>query len=510
MSINENIILDNYASIGGEAIAAGGFGCVFLPPLKCKGEDRPTGKVVSKLLTKHNADDEFKEAKDIQNILRSNLGEESYNKYFIFPEKRCKPDKLTQDDLINFNRKCKNLTKKDITAENINSKLKSVGLIELANGGKDLDEFIKQKSTTPVELRLFNKAAIGLLVNAIVPMNKFNVVHFDLKSGNILMDADYQMRIIDWGLSFIVKDHSRVDSSATNRPFVYNLPFSGVIFNKNIIKQINKDLSKLTFRDGYKSELKDQIRASVFKMVDTEYNVTEDVPGHFEYIKGELASRFNIADYSSQDFALYSIITNYITRIVVDFVNPKTKKFEYKRYFHEVFIKNCDIWGFLTCYNDIVKQNPNLNSKLKENTKLMLYQYLYSCDYASKPIDIDKLVGELKALIPFKTDKPKKMTIKVKRKKPTKILIESIATDSPALAPPPGFSAIVKKKKITIGTDSPTLAPPPGFSAIIKKKKVDGTKKIRAKRCPNGTRRNKKTGECHQIKAKVVENKQLW
>ena len=69
MSINKNIVLDNYTSFGGEAIAAGGFGCVFLPPLKCKGEDRPTGKVVSKLLTKSNATSEFREAKDIQPAL---------------------------------------------------------------------------------------------------------------------------------------------------------------------------------------------------------------------------------------------------------------------------------------------------------------------------------------------------------------------------------------------------------------------------------------------------------
>ena len=31
---------DNF-SLGGRAIASGGFGCVFLPPLKCKGETAP-------------------------------------------------------------------------------------------------------------------------------------------------------------------------------------------------------------------------------------------------------------------------------------------------------------------------------------------------------------------------------------------------------------------------------------------------------------------------------------
>ena len=59
----------NIFSLGGRAIASGGFGCVFLPPLKCKGSDRPVGKVVSKLLTTKDAEKEFNEAKEIQSML---------------------------------------------------------------------------------------------------------------------------------------------------------------------------------------------------------------------------------------------------------------------------------------------------------------------------------------------------------------------------------------------------------------------------------------------------------
>ena len=471
---SKNIILDNYTSFGGEAIAAGGFGCVFLPPLKCKGEDRPVGKVVSKLLTKFNAADEFGEAKDIQKILRTDLGEDTYKKYFIFPEKQCEPDKLSHDDLVTFNAKCKNLTKHNITAENINTKLNYIGLIELTNGGKDLDGFLQKKEASTSELRRFNKSAIGLLTNAIVPMNKLNVIHFDLKSGNIVMDGDYQMRIIDWGLSFIVKDHTHVASDAKNRPFQYNLPFSGVIFNKDITNRIDKHLKTLTYRDDYKNELREQIRAGVFNTIVSKYGAG-DTSGHLDFIKNSFKSRFDIHS-SSKEFALHSIITNYITQIVIDFVNPKTKRFEYERYFHEVFIKNCDIWGLLTCYDDIIKNSKKQKSKINESMKLLLYKYLYSRDYASKPIDVDKLVAELKDWIPFKDNKSRKMTIKVKRKKQKKITIESIGDNSPILPPPPGFSASVKKNRITIGT-----------------------KKVKERRCPNGTRRNKKTGNCDKI-----------
>ena len=46
--------------IGGEAIAAGGFGCVFRPALKCEGASNRTSGV-SKLLTKQYAKSEYDE-----------------------------------------------------------------------------------------------------------------------------------------------------------------------------------------------------------------------------------------------------------------------------------------------------------------------------------------------------------------------------------------------------------------------------------------------------------------
>ena len=171
-------------NLGGQAIASGGFGCVFLPPLKCKGDERPTGKVVSKLLTTLNAADEFNEAKDIQTMLQTNLSMDIYNRFFIFPEKLCEPDALTKDDLTNFEQKCSNLTKVGITANAINKNLDAVRIIELANGGSDLKNVIKQMKTIN-ELSKLNKSIIELLTSAVVPINRLGILHFDLKSPNI-------------------------------------------------------------------------------------------------------------------------------------------------------------------------------------------------------------------------------------------------------------------------------------------------------------------------------------
>ena len=389
-------------SLGGKALAAGGFGCVFDPPLKCKGEARPTGNVVSKLLRVRHANTEFKEATDIQEMLRTNLGDERCDKYYIFPKKKCEPDNLTHTDLINFHKICGPVCDQD-SDEDINDEIELFRIIEFEHGGSSLVNFVRKRNKTPDELTQFNKSAVNLLVDAIVPMNKLNIVHFDLKPGNILMDADNRLRIIDWGLSFIIKDHNNVTPKAKNRPFMSNSPFGVAIFNTDKIKQIDEHLGTLTFGNDYKSELKEQISEN-FKMVYAKYNGI-GVLGHS-----------------------VTIIINNITQIVIDFVNPKTKKFEAERYFHEVFIKNCDIWGFLTCYSDLVKRSPNLNAELKEGIKQLLHKYLYSCEYASKPIDVDKLVGELKKLIPFKIEKT----------------IKSTGDDSSILPPPP---PLVEKTK---------------------------------------------------------------
>jgi len=74
-------------------------------------------------------------------------------------------------------------------------------------------------------------------------MNKLGILHFDLKSANILIDDSSQLRIIDWGLSVISKNN-RIPSGSTSRPIQFNLPFSTVLFNKKIMNHINLELKK--------------------------------------------------------------------------------------------------------------------------------------------------------------------------------------------------------------------------------------------------------------------------
>ena len=485
--------------LGGAAIAAGGFGCVFLPALKCKGEERPTGKVVSKLLTQINADDEFNEAKEIQQILKTGLGESTYNKYFIFPEKQCTPDVLSKEDLINFDKKCGNLTKKGVTKKNINKNLSSIGIIELPNGGSDLDKTIKTMKS-PNEFKEFNRSAINLLTNAVVPMNQNGVVHFDLKAPNILIDDDNQMRIIDWGLSLINKTTHRIPTGALRRPVQYNLPFGAVLFDSSIITEINKQLKKLTFGENYKADLKPQISGIMYNIAVKHFS--DKASGHTEYVSRNLNRHFKL-NTGGYLYFLCNLLTNYLTEAVINFIDLSTKKFDALKYFNDIIVFNSDVWGFITIYDDLLQNNRWLLTDKRGELEAIIYKYLYSHEYAAKLIDIDILVDELKSVFPF-NDKIKTPPASINDTQPKKIKKNKNSTttkqhNKPSLsANKTRKDALNRAAAILRGSETSVSGNvyKNGTKVIIKN---NDDKKPRRKRCPNGTRKNTKTGKCESI-----------
>ena len=107
------------SKLGGEAIAAGGFGCVFKPALKCKG--KPRGSGVSKLLITRYAESEIRELNRVAVILKKIP---NYENYFVGVDATmCDLDPLVATDKVNFDKKCTNLTKRGINESNVNSNL---------------------------------------------------------------------------------------------------------------------------------------------------------------------------------------------------------------------------------------------------------------------------------------------------------------------------------------------------------------------------------------------------
>ena len=88
---------------GGKVVDSGGYGCLFIPPLTCKGKNTKKKNVISKLMPKRVAEREHKTNMKIHKIL-SKIP--NWKHYFIFSIKSCFPKKLTKKDLKLFNKKC--------------------------------------------------------------------------------------------------------------------------------------------------------------------------------------------------------------------------------------------------------------------------------------------------------------------------------------------------------------------------------------------------------------------
>jgi hypothetical protein len=400
MTINQKSVNQK----GGKVIASGGFGCIFSPPLKCHGSSIRQPDTVSKLMTIKHANDEYKQIQKFKDILKviPNFGN-----YFLLDNfELCKPDKLTKDDLIKFSKKCKPLKKKGITSKNINKNLDKIMTINMPNGGIDVEQFIEQYFVSSNIIRL-NNSLIDLLVNGIVPMNKLNVYHCDLKDSNILvkvLETGLVTRLIDWGLSFQHTDYNKgIPKQLYRRPFQYNVPFSSVLFNKKFIELYSEFLTLYPNPDYY------QIREFIVNYIFIWNNIRG--PGHLSSIN-DIIKKLTIKDlpaikknkikehFIEYDFTYYYIV-EYLSKILEKYTN--NGNLELMEYFNEIFLKNIDIWGFLmvyiSLYEYLYEDYDTLNEAQMQfivKLKYIIIHYLYESPI--EPINVASLVEELTSL----------------------------------------------------------------------------------------------------------------
>jgi hypothetical protein len=390
---------------GGKVIASGGFGCIFSPPLKCQGSSIRKTETISKLMTIKHANDEYKQIQKFKDILKviPNFGN-----YFLLDNfELCKPDKLTKDDLIKFSKKCKPLKKKGITTKNINNNLNKIMTINMPNGGIDIEQFIEQylfNEFTSSNIIRLNNSLIDLLVNGIIPMNKLNVYHCDIKDSNILvkvLETELVTRLIDWGLSFQHNNNKKsMPKQLYRRPFQYNVPFSSVLFNKNFVELYSEFLTLYPNPDYY------QIREFVVNYIF----IWNDIrgPGHLSSIN-DIIKKLTIKDlpaikkykikehFIEYDFTYYYIV-EYLSKILEKYTN--NGQLDIMIYFNEIFLKNIDIWGFvmvyISLYESLFKDYDNLNESQMQfivKLKYIVIHFLYECP--TEIINVASLVEEL-------------------------------------------------------------------------------------------------------------------
>ena len=397
---------------GGKVIASGGFGCVFDPPLRCKGKQREKNKV-SKLMIERHVLSEFNEIEQFKKVLRKIP---NYSNYFLVDDfSICDPEKLDSEDLINFKKKCSALPKKEITEKNINSNLDKLLILNMPHGGMPIDDFIYNIKDYK-ELVALNNHLIDLLNHGIIPMNKNNIYHTDVKDSNILISSDkLRTRLIDWGLTteYVPNIDAEFPKKWKNRSIQFNVPFSLIIFTDAFLEQYTKYLKDI--KHDKKSNSRDNLKLFVKKYVDTW--LKERGQGHFKYVnkifyllfihdvKKDFSDKNMKADLDliEKDYTMPYII-NYITEILVHFTKfRKNGDIDLRVYLDTVFIKILDIWGLILCYLpilDILFDNydtlTETEMKLFNIIKHIILKYLY--EPRITPIDINELSHDLKSI----------------------------------------------------------------------------------------------------------------
>ena len=398
---------------GGKVLASGGYGCIFKPALKCKNvSERPSGQI-SKLMTTKHAKSEYNEIMRFKHILQKIP---NYSNYFLVDNVTlCEPDKLTSEDLEKYTEKCKALKKDNITEGSINSRLGDVLSLNMPFGGKDVSDYIKEY-TDYNSFYTLNNSLIDLLVHGIVPMNKLNVFHGDIKESNILVsnsdskseksdsntNKKMNARLIDWGLSTIYKGEKELPKGMYRRPFQYNVPFSVILFNKDFLKAYQEFLHNIPHTRPVSYF---DIREFVVNFI---YSWSEiRGPGHIKLINdinsqlvnGELTTLDSKAKekFTEYSFTYYYII-EYLTKVILAYTH--NGKIHITDYFKNVYIKNTDVWGFVMVYSSILEEMFNRFDKLNgkelliyDKLKYLIIHFLF--EDPLKVIDINELVKEL-------------------------------------------------------------------------------------------------------------------
>ena len=390
---------------GGKVLASGGFGCVFTPSLKCLNSNKRYKNKVSKLMTRKHAKYEYDEIIAIKKLLK-NIN--NYKDYFLlFDITLCKPNKLSKKDLIDYNTKCKALPKYDITKKNINDKLDKLMLLSMPNGGSTINDYIFNIYKNYDKLYDLNLKLINLLKKGILPMNSKNIYHNDIKDSNVLVDIsekEIKTRLIDWGLStkYIPFKKQILPKSWKNRPLQFNVPFSVIIFTDTFIEEYNKFT---TNNHNYK----DENELIIFTLDYIKLWIIKRGAGHFNFINEIMYMLFSNNIHFTENENKFVIIDreyttkyiiNYIVKILINKNFYKDDKFNLRKYLDNVFIKNVDLWGFISIYYAFLEllfnNYDNLNKyekKLFQLIKQIFIDYLYL--NSDKVINTDNLVNEL-------------------------------------------------------------------------------------------------------------------
>jgi len=329
---------------GGIPIFAGAQGCIFKPSLKCKDRVRNyhDGNI-SKLGEKTMTEDEMREYQQIRRHL-SRI--KHHDKYFSMQASLCEPDALDRHDLENFDKVCINMKRHNITAANVNSNLRRLRMINMPDLGIDLKEWMDRSVVDANHIHQLNDHVSTLLVHAVAPMNRLGVIHNDLKSDNVMIDAMGNARIIDWGLAGVSTATQVVPPHHfMNNPVTFNRPFSTMVISPQTC-----ELYASAVLSNASNPTMVQIKHFT-RTVYKQYIKTFDIQS-YEYFQYIFMCIFGLKEKAASE-RLIDAVTNYNAEILHHFTDHVNRSFRLNEYFSTVYRFNTDVWGLMSTFYDM-------------------------------------------------------------------------------------------------------------------------------------------------------------
>lgn len=426
---NKTIKKSKRSKNGGKAIDSGGYGCIFYPQLTCKNK-KHRKNYVSKLMLKKDGQTESANIQNIKKILQTIPN--AKDKYLIASTFDCIPDNLSSSDLVNYQKQCKSLQKNNITANNINQNLNKLMAINMPYAGKRLDTWLTESPMTSEKMVYFNKQIVYLLKKVIIPMNKKNVLHNDLKDDNIMIHQGRNI-VIDWGLATLQNDAS-IPDLIKERPLQFNVPFSCLLFHNKFeskyiqfLKEQNKEdniilapfnirmfLLNEYFRKQEEYYGQSEANTSLYNILY--YDVNKDKK-HYFVDKGYDDEKMVI------EFTTYlNLVIEYIIPILQQYSDLKQNKVELYKYFNEIYKYNSDIWGLLSCYFRLFNRGSKgviWKCKHKKEIMILLKNMIINdvCKNGNKKIQVHKIIKTIQKINHLLTNKTMKNEKKIKKLK---------------------------------------------------------------------------------------------
>lgn len=191
--------MDSKSRQGGELLAEGGYGCIFIPGINCDGSIMSNKKYISKI---QRFDDSAKNEIEIGKIVQDIGG---FEDHFSPVLKFCNIDiAKVKDKEIS---KC-TILKKKATKKFIVMKLRYV------EGNDFMDYLINQKNSVQLVSNII--LSYNHLLKSVSMLIENQLLHYDLKGTNILFDMEKETPIlIDFGLSVQISNINFDDNLIT-------------------------------------------------------------------------------------------------------------------------------------------------------------------------------------------------------------------------------------------------------------------------------------------------------